>query len=60
MHYVLNLYKTIKRKQIFLSFDDPNKINNLDDRKFLEKQTVLTLSEGEGALFDQEFNKKAK
>ena len=60
MHYVLNLYKTIKGKQIFLSFDDPNKINNLDDRKFLEKQTVLTLSEGKGALFGQEFNRKAK
>lgn len=60
MHYVLNLYKTIKRKQIFLSFDDPNKINNLEDRNFLEERTVLTLSEGEGALFGQEFNKKAK
>ena len=58
MHYVLNLYKTIKGKQIFLAFDDPKKIVNPDDSKYLNDHTVLTLSEGEGALFGKEFNKK--
>lgn len=58
MHYVLNLYKTVNEKQIFLAFDDPNKIHNDEDRNYLVKHTILSLSEGEGALFGREFNKK--
>lgn len=58
MHYVLNLYKTVNEKQIFLAFDDPNKIHNDEDRNYLAKHTILSLSEGEGALFGREFNKK--
>lgn len=57
MHYVLSLYRAIKGKQIFLAFDDPQKIVNLDDKKYLYEHTVLSLSEGKGALFGQEFNK---
>lgn len=57
MHYVLSLYRAIKGKQIFLAFDDPQKIVNLDDKKYLSEHTVLSLSEGKGALFGQEFNK---
>ena len=58
MSYVINLYKTIKNKQIFLAFDDAKKINNAAEREYLLKRSVLSLSEGNGALFGKEFNKK--
>lgn len=58
MNYVLNLYKTIKGKQVFLTFDGMDKIKDPNNLKYLKESTVLSLSEGEGALFGKEFNIK--
>lgn len=55
--YMLRLYKLLPNKQIFIAYDDKNKLSQ-EDQEYIKNNVVVTLSKGNGALFGEEFNIK--
>lgn len=57
INYMLKLYRLLPNKQIFIAYDDKNKLSQ-ENQEYIKKNVVVTLSKGDGALFGREFNIK--
>ena len=57
INYMLKLYRLLPNKQIFIAYDDKNKLSQ-ENQEYIKKNVVVTLSKGDGALFRREFNIK--